>query len=183
MKYLGIYLNQHLTWGDHCEYVHSKATSIFNLLRRKLYGCSQLARHQSFCSLVLPILQYACQVWMPYYKKDITLIESVQKRASRWICGSGFNPCTYQWDPPSDACLAQLKWPYMTTRFTRLSLMFLHDLLHQKLSVKFSDFFQLRNLATRSHRLTLMCKHSHINTYRYSFLSMLLIFGINSHFL
>ena len=104
--------------------LHSKATSIFNLLQRKLYGCSQLARHQSFCSLVLPILQYACQVWMPYYKKDITLIESVQKRASRWICGSGFNPCTYQWDPPSDACLAQLKWPYMTTRFTRLSLMF-----------------------------------------------------------
>ena len=169
VKYLGIYLNQHLTWGDHCKYVHSKATNIFNLLRRKLYGCSQPARHQSFCSLVLPILQYACQVWMPYYKKDITLIESVQKRASRWICGSSFNPCTYQWDPPSDACLAQLKWPYMTTRFTRLSLMFLHDLLHQKLSVKFSDFFQFRNSSTRSHRLTLMCKHSHINAYRYSF--------------
>ena len=106
VKYLGIYLNQHITWGDHCKYVHSKATNIFNLLRRKLYGCSQLARHESFCSLVLPILQYACQVWVPYYKKDITLIESVQERASRWICSSGFNPCTYHAMGSSFQCLS-----------------------------------------------------------------------------
>ena len=56
-----------------CKFVHSKATRVLNLLRRKLYGCSQSAKCQSFCSLVLPILQYSCQLWMPYYKKDIAL--------------------------------------------------------------------------------------------------------------
>ena len=106
---------------------------------------------------------------MPYYKKDIALIESVQKRASRWICNSRFNSSTYSWDPPSSDCLVQLKWPSMSTRFTILSLKFFHDLLHQKLSIKFSDFFQFRNSSSRSHCLTLMCKHSHINVYRYSF--------------
>ena len=169
VKYLGVHLNQRLTWGGHCKYVHSKATRVLNLLRRKLYGCSQSAKYQSFCSLVLPILQYSCQVWMPYHKKDIALIDCVQKRASRWICNSRFNPSTYSWDPPPSDCLVQLKWPSMSARFIRLSLMFLHDLLHQKFSIKFSDYFQFRNSSTRSHRLTLMCKQSRINVYRYSF--------------
>ena len=48
VKYLGIYLNQRLTWRDHCKFVHSKATRVLNLLRRKLYGCSQSAKHHSF---------------------------------------------------------------------------------------------------------------------------------------
>ena len=48
VKYLGIYLNQHLTWGDHCKFVHSKVTRVLNLLRRKLYGCSQSAKRQEF---------------------------------------------------------------------------------------------------------------------------------------
>ena len=122
VKYLGVHLNQQLTWGDHCKYVHAKATKILNLLWHKLYGCSQSAKCQSFCSLVLPIIKYLCQVWMPYYKKDIALIESVQKQASRWICNSRFD---------SSDCLVQLKWPIMSTKFTKLSLVFLHDLLHQ----------------------------------------------------
>ena len=92
-----------------------------------------------------------------------------QKRASRWICNSKFNSDTYSWDPPSGNCLAQLKGPSISTRFVILSLMFLHDLLYQKLSINFSDYFQFRNSSTRSHRLSLMCKHSRINVYRYSF--------------
>ena len=100
---------------------------------------------------------------MPYYKKDVALIESVQKRASRWICNSQFSSNTYSWDPPSGDCLAQLKWPSISTRFVILSLLFLHDLLHQKLSIDFSDCFQFRKSSTRSHRLTLLCKHSRIN--------------------
>ena len=141
VKYLGIYLNQRLTWGDHCKFVHSKITRVLNLLRQKLYGCSQSAKCQSFCSLILPILQYSCQVWMPYYKKDIALIETVQKRPSKWICNSRFNSSTYLWDSPSSDCLVQLKWPSMSIRFTILSLKFFHNLLHQKLSINFSDFF------------------------------------------
>ena len=55
VKYLGVHLNQRLTWDDHCKYGHAKATKILNLLRHKLYGFSQSAKHQSFCSLVLPV--------------------------------------------------------------------------------------------------------------------------------
>ena len=68
-------------------------------------------------------------------------------------------------------CLVRLKWPSMSTRFTILHWSFF-DLLQQKLSINFSDFFQFRYSSSRSHRLTLMCKHPRINVYRYSFLLM-----------
>ena len=72
----------------------------------------------------------------------------------------------------------------MSTTFTRLSLVFLHDLRHQKFSLKFSDFFQFRNSSTRSHHLTLMCKHSRINVYTDTLsLLILLTFGIVFQFL
>ena len=111
-------------------------------------------------------LQYLCQVWMPYCKKDIAFIESVQKRPSRLICSSRFNSNTYLWNPLSSDCLVQLKWFSMSTRFTILSLKFSDDLLQQKLSTNFFDFFQFRNSSSRSCHLTLMCKHLLINVYR-----------------
>ena len=36
-----------------------------------------------------PILEYACAVRNPHLVKNIYVIESVQRRASRLICGSG----------------------------------------------------------------------------------------------
>ena len=39
---------------------------------------------------------------------NIALIESVRKRASRWICNSRFYSSTYLWDPSSSDCLVQL---------------------------------------------------------------------------
>jgi ribonucleases P/MRP protein subunit RPP40 len=49
---------------------------------------------QLFKSLVRPHLEYSIQAWMPHYRKNIDLIEGVQKRATKII--SGLNNCTYE---------------------------------------------------------------------------------------
>ena len=108
--------------------VHSRVTKVFNLLQLKLYGCSQSAKCQSFCSLALLIFN----TYVRGGVKDIALTKPVQKRAG--FCNNQFNSIDitsiYLWDPPSGDCLAQLKWPSMMTRFAiLLSVMFLHDLL------------------------------------------------------
>lgn len=67
----------------------------------------------AFEVLVRPILEYACAVWNPYLVKDIYAIESVQRRASRLICGSG-KECTER--------LGELKWDSLELTRKYLSL-------------------------------------------------------------
>ena len=87
MKYLGVHINQHLTWSDHCKIACSRASKLLNLLCCMLFCCSQFAKALCFCALVLPLMHYACPFWLPHYNKDIQLLESVKNRAARWICG------------------------------------------------------------------------------------------------
>ena len=55
-------------------------------------------------------------------------------------------------------------------RFTASCLLFLFDLLHNKFAMSFNDYFQFNTSSTKSHSLSLVCKQSVVNSYRYSFL-------------
>ena len=93
-------------------------------------------------SLVLLILQYSCQVWLPHYHKDISILKLVQRWAVRWMCNSKLNPSCYSWTPSTDICIFRLGWPSIMNHFTASCLLFLFDLLHNKFTMSFNDYFQ-----------------------------------------
>ena len=77
---------------------------------------------------------------------------------------------TYKWSKSSEECCTELSWPSLSTRRKYLSLTIIYDILHHHISLKFSDYFTFSSAAsTRSHSLSILCKQSSINSYRYSF--------------
>ena len=65
--------------------------SITLLVRAKSSVWAQrscIAIKTAFNALIRLILEHACPVWNPYLVKHIHSIESIQRRATRLICGS-----------------------------------------------------------------------------------------------
>ena len=59
-------------------------------------------------NVLLPILEYACQVWSLHTKNCIKQMESIQCHGARWICGAQFNPSNFTWTPSSSRCSSGL---------------------------------------------------------------------------
>ena len=134
-----------------------------------LFVCSSVAKCRAFRSLVIPILEYASQVWNPHTQKNICQLEAIQLRAACWVCGSRFNHLTVKWSKSSSQCRSELNWPELSTRRKYLSLLTVHDILHKRIALRFSDYFTFSSLCTQSHSLSLYCRSSTINSFRYSF--------------
>lgn len=84
-QYLGVTISQDLRWNNHIQGIVSKATKNLNFIRRNIYMCSSESKALAYTSLVRPILEYASSAWDPYTIKNINLLESVQKRAARFV--------------------------------------------------------------------------------------------------
>ena len=55
--YLGIGMNNKLSWAEHISNTVSKANKVLGLLRRNLYSCSHFVRETAYRSLVRPRLE------------------------------------------------------------------------------------------------------------------------------
>jgi hypothetical protein len=83
---LGISLTSNLCWNTHIRRIVSKANIMVGLLRRTcllLTVCN--VRRTLYLSLVKSQLCYAAEVWSPSQYNNKTLLERVQRRATRWI--------------------------------------------------------------------------------------------------
>ena len=72
-----------LDWGEHIRGVTAKANSVLGMLKRAFVSRDVDLWKKLYVSLVRPHLEYAVQVWNPSKRKDVELIEKVQKRALR----------------------------------------------------------------------------------------------------
>jgi len=96
-------------------------------------------------------------------------LEAVQLCAARWVAGSRFNRHTFKWSKPSLECHSDLHWSALSIRRQYLSMLMVYDILHGHIALKFSTYFSFTSTCTRAHSLSIQCKSSSINSYRYSF--------------
>ena len=85
-KYLGVTISNNLNgWNEHVDNICKNANSTLGLLRRVLGGCSHKVKDTAYCTLVRPKLEYASCVWNPCRHQNVNKIESVQRRAARYV--------------------------------------------------------------------------------------------------
>ena len=87
-KYLGVILDNRLSFNSHIDEIVSKATKLLNLCRRNLHMCSPELKEIAYKSLVRPHLEYASPAWSPHTQRNINKVEAVQTRAARFVLGN-----------------------------------------------------------------------------------------------
>ena len=75
--YLGVALDQTMSFIPHGNSVTSKATRTLNFITRNLFNCSQQTKSNAYISLVKPKLEYASSVWNLHHNNHIASIEKI----------------------------------------------------------------------------------------------------------
>ena len=84
VSYLGITINDKVKWSEHISNVTSKASKTLGMAKRNFWNCPKNVKETVYCTIIQPRLEYAHIVWDPYYKKDIKMLERVQRKAARF---------------------------------------------------------------------------------------------------
>uniref|UniRef100_A0A1X7UH91 Uncharacterized protein n=1 Tax=Amphimedon queenslandica TaxID=400682 RepID=A0A1X7UH91_AMPQE len=83
---LGVIMTDDLSWSNHFSLIISKALRILGLLRRSFSPSTPVpVKRLLYLTLVRSKLIYCSVLWRPRLVKDIRRLESVQRRATKWI--------------------------------------------------------------------------------------------------
>ena len=88
IKYLGVTITSDSRWNTYVSNVCTKANRTLGFLRRNLYSCPQEVKEAAYKGLVRPVLDYGSSVWDPLGVVLQEELESVQKRAARFVIGN-----------------------------------------------------------------------------------------------
>ena len=99
-KYLGVHLNNKLSWENQVNSVVGQAWKSLHFIRRILKRSSGKAKELAYLSLVRPIMEYGAICWDPYRISQNNSLERIQQRVLKF-CFRG-NTRNVSWESLED---------------------------------------------------------------------------------
>jgi ribonucleases P/MRP protein subunit RPP40 len=159
---LGVIVDSSGKTTAQCVMAAKKANTVLGMIKRNIQFKSKKVIEKLYKALVRPKLEYCVQMWSPHLKKDIDILERVQKRATKMI--EGFRSFNYQ------ERLQKLGLMRLDKRRIRGDLIQVYKMLNGGDKSEHSKFFQLSKVSrTRGHSFKLLKKGARLDTRKYFF--------------
>ena len=141
VKDLGVYFTNDLKFHHHICKITATANSRLGVIRNTFHRIEKVGFLDLYKCMVRPILEYCNSVWSPYLKKHHTMLEKIQRRATKMI--SGMETLSYS---------ERLKVLQITTlyyRRQRQDMLQVYRIIEGIDCLEFDSFFQFNRSITR----------------------------------
>ncbi len=162
--YLGVELDDKLTWTPHINQVTAKSTRTLNFVRRNVRVAPQSVKETAYKSLVRPALDYACTVWGLYTAVLTNRVKMVLHRAARYVSNRYHNTISVT------EIIEQLGWETLEERRAKYRLCMLYKVVNGLVVIPTGAYLQeAKPLPSHNQLATYTQQQTRTQYYQYSY--------------